>query len=85
MSIVIPRPRTRCARKVLEMTLKIAPSVMASTLKSILAVDGFRAFPTLKKRKFWGSGLWTDSTYYGSAGTVSAETIKRYIAQQKLT
>jgi putative transposase len=44
---------------------KLAPSVIASTLKSILAVDIFRAFPTLKKRRFWGSGLWTDSTYYG--------------------
>jgi putative transposase len=64
---------------------KIAPSRIAATLKSILAVDVFRAFPTLKKRRFWGSGLWTDSTYYGSAGTVSAATIQKYIQEQKLT
>lgn len=64
---------------------KIAPLTIAATLKSILSVDVFRAFPTLKKRRFWGSGLWTGSTYFGSAGTVSADTIKRYIAQQKLS
>jgi putative transposase len=64
---------------------KVAPLQIASTLKSILAIDVFRAFPMLKKRRFWGSGLWTDSTYFGSAGTVSADTIKRYIMEQKLT
>lgn len=64
---------------------KIAPLRIAATLKSILTVDTFRAFPTLKKRYFWGSGLFSDGTYYGSAGTVSSETIKRYIQEQKLT
>jgi putative transposase len=64
---------------------KIAPLQIASTLKSILAVDVFRVFPTLKKRRFWGSGLWIDSTYFGSAGTVSADTIKRCIMEQKLS
>jgi putative transposase len=64
---------------------KVAPLQIASTLKSILAVDVFRAFPTLKKRRFWGSGLWTGSTYFGSAGTVTTETIKRYIMEQKLS
>jgi len=64
---------------------KIAPLQIAATLKSILAVDVFRAFQTLKKRRFWGSGLWSSGTYYGSAGTVSAETIQKYIQEQKLT
>ncbi len=64
---------------------KIAPLTIASTLKSIIAVDVFRAFPTLKKKRFWGSGLFSDGCYYGSAGSVSAETIKKYIAEQKLT
>jgi putative transposase len=60
-----------------------APVTIASTLKSILAVSVFKTFPTLKQKKFWGSGLWSDGTYYGSAGTVSAETIKKYIENQK--
>ena len=61
----------------------IAPNTIAKTIKSILAVAVFREFPTLKKQRFWGSGLWSDGCYYGSAGTVSAETIKRYIENQK--
>jgi putative transposase len=60
-----------------------APVTIGKTVKSILAVDVFRTFPTLKQRYFWGSGLWTDGCYYGSAGTVSAHTIALYIANQK--
>jgi putative transposase len=35
---------------------------VARTVKSILAVSVFRRFPTLKKRRFWGSGLWARTT-----------------------
>ena len=61
---------------------KIAPLSIASTIKSILAVDVFRKFSTLKSN-FWGSGLFSRRFYYGSAGTVSSETIRRYIEEQK--
>ncbi len=60
-----------------------APNTIAKTLKSILTVAVFREFPTLKARRFWGSGLWSDGCYYGSAGAVSAGIIKRYIENQK--
>lgn len=60
-----------------------APVTIAKTIKSILAVGIFKTFPTLKQKRFWGSGLWSDGTYYGSAGSVSAEIIKRYIENQK--
>jgi len=43
----------------------------------------FKTFNGLKQAKFWGSGLFSDGTYYGSAGSVSAETIKKYIEEQK--
>lgn len=49
---------------------KVAPMRIAQILKSKLAIDVFRTFPTLKKRRFWGSGLWSRGCYYGSAGTV---------------
>jgi putative transposase len=62
---------------------KIAPLAIASTIKSILTVDIFKEFSGIKQAKFWGSGLFSDGTYYGSAGAVSAETIKRYIEEQK--
>ncbi len=60
-----------------------APNTIARTLKSILTVSVFKQFPTLKKKLFWRSGLWSDGCYYGSAGTVSAATITRYIENQK--
>ncbi len=62
---------------------KVAPMVVARTVKSILAISIFRQFPTLKRRRFWGSGLWRRGTYYGSAGTVSGAIIMRYIEAQK--
>jgi putative transposase len=62
-----------------------APNTIAKTLKSILAVAVFREFTTLKRQRFWGSGLWSDGCYYGSAGAVSSETIKHYIENQKDT
>jgi putative transposase len=62
---------------------KIAPLTIASTLKSILTVDVFKEFDVLKGYKFWGSGLFSRGCYYGSAGTVSAATIEKYIREQK--
>lgn len=41
--------------------------------------------PVFTKTILWGSRLWTDGFYYGSAGTVSAHTIAMYIANQKKT
>ena len=60
-----------------------APSMIARTLKSISAVHIFTAFPKLKERKFWGSGLWSRGCYYGSVGTITEESVKRYIENQK--
>lgn len=62
---------------------KVSPVDVARTVKSILAVSIFRRFPLLKRKRFWGSGLWSRGTYYGSAGAVSGSTIMRYIEQQK--
>jgi len=61
----------------------IAPTTIVKTLKSISTVQIFYAFPMLKKKYFWGTGLWSRGYYVGTAGVVSSETIKRYIAMQK--
>lgn len=59
------------------------PANVAKTLKSISAVAIFMAYPELKKQKFWGTGLWSRGTYYGSVGSVSQEAIIKYIEEQK--
>jgi len=60
-----------------------APIEIAKTLKNISAVYIFTTFPKLKSKKFWGSGLWSKSVYYGTVGHVSEETIKKYIEDQE--
>ena len=61
----------------------IAPVTIAQTLKSISAVRLFYAFPNLKEKKFWGTGLWSKGTFYGTVGSTSEENIKKYVEQQK--
>lgn len=61
-----------------------SPVNIASRIKSISAVYLFTKFPSLKKQKFWGSGLWSPSTYYGTVGTISEKSVKRYIKEQKV-
>ncbi len=60
-----------------------APGEIVKTLKSISAVYIFTKFPDLKKRKFWGSGLWSPSKALFSVGHISEEAVKRYIETQK--
>lgn len=60
-----------------------APVQIAQTLKSISAVHIFDAFPKRKGRKFWGSGLWSRSTYYATVGHISEAVIRQYIESQK--
>lgn len=60
-----------------------APDEIARTVKSISAVKIFTTHPDLKGRKFWGSGLWSPSTYFGTVGHISEDTVRRYIQTQK--
>jgi putative transposase len=60
-----------------------APVNVAKTLKSVTAVAVFAKFPKLKQKRFWGSGLWSEGSFYSSIGNVSQETILKYIEEQK--
>ncbi|NER45957.1 MAG: IS200/IS605 family transposase [Symploca sp. SIO1A3] len=60
-----------------------APVEIAKTMKSISAVHIFSKFKDLKRRKFWGSGMWSDGTYYSSVGHISEDAVKKYIETQK--
>lgn len=61
----------------------IAPSKIVQYLKgrsSRLIQD---EFPELKKR-YWGQHLWSRGYFCGTVGSVTEETIKRYIENQEL-
>lgn len=58
----------------------IAPYQIMYRLKGFTAHELRKEFPELKSRL---PNLWTRSYYVGTAGTVSAETIQRYIDAQK--
>jgi putative transposase len=60
----------------------ISPAVIAKILKGTSARRLFMTHPQLK-RQLWGGHLWNPSYYVGIAGHVNAETIKRYIEEQK--
>lgn len=62
---------------------QISPTDIIRTIKSISAVWIFKKFPWLKKQKFWGSGLWSKGYYVGTAGAVTAQSILKYIENQK--
>jgi len=59
---------------------KFAPATLVKLPKGITARKLFKEFPELKK-KLWDGHLWTPSYYVGTAGNVSAETIRRYIEE----
>jgi putative transposase len=55
----------------------IAVADAVKVLKGVSARHLFQCFPALKKRR--DGHLWSPSYYVGTAGTVSAATIQRYI------
>lgn len=60
---------------------KVAPSTVVKILKGASARKLFTEFPYLQNQ-LWKGHLWHPSSYIGTAGNVSAETIKRYIQNQ---
>ena len=63
-----------------EMPPKWAPAQIAYRIKGYTSHVLRREFPKLRSRL---PSLWSRSYYVGTAGEVSAETIRRYIEAQK--
>lgn len=61
----------------------IAPADIVRTFKSISAIELFKKHPKLKQ--FYGrrGSLWSKGYFVSTIGKVSANTIKRYIEEQK--
>jgi putative transposase len=60
----------------------IAVADAVKVLKGVTARRLFQKYPVLKKR-LWGGHLWSPSYYVGTAGNVSAETIRNYIERSE--
>ena len=61
----------------------VAPIDIVRIFKSITAIELFKKYPKLKS--FYGrcGSLWSVGKFISTVGNVSAETIKKYIADQK--
>ena len=66
--------------------LSIPPAISVANavkvLKGVSARKLFLQFPFLRKR-LWDGSLWSPSYYVGTAGNVSAETIRLYIERSE--
>jgi putative transposase len=60
----------------------IAVADAVKILKGTTARKLLQRHPWLKSR-LWGGNLWSPSYYVGTAGNVSAETIRRYIERSE--
>lgn len=61
---------------------KIAPSYIVKMLKGISARKLFLKYPNLKK-KLWKVHLWNSSFFIETIGSISEETIRKYIELQE--
>jgi putative transposase len=60
-----------------------APTGIIKVFKGVTALRLFKKFPELRN-EFWKGKLWSPSYYVGTAGRVSAETIRKYIEEQAI-
>lgn len=51
-------------------------------IKFITAYKLFKEFLYIKKYHLWGSKFWSRSTFVATVGSVSLETVKKYIENQ---
>jgi putative transposase len=58
-----------------------APTDIVKVFKGVTALRLFKKYPELREQ-FWKGKLWSPGYYVGTAGTVSAETIRAYIERQ---
>lgn len=59
-----------------------SPASMAKALKGNSGHRLLREFPHLKRRYFWGSGLWSPAHYFDSMGERTSSEIDEYVQNQ---
>ncbi len=61
----------------------VAPCDVVRTLKSISAIELFKRYPKLKRFYAKCGALWSPGHFISTIGHISAETVTRYIEEQK--
>ena len=61
----------------------VAPCDIVRTLKSISAIEMFKAFPQLKQFYTRCGVLWSRGYFVSTVGHISEATVKKYIEEQK--
>ena len=61
----------------------VAPCDVVRTLKSISAIELFKAYPQLKQFYSRCGVLWSRGYFLSTIGTISAATVTKYIEEQK--
>jgi len=51
-------------------------------IKQISAYNLFNEFPFIRRNHLWGGKFWSRSTFISTVGSVSLETVKKYIENQ---
>ena len=64
-------------------TPTVAPMDIVRIFKSITSIELFKKYPKLKSFYSRSGSLWSAGKFISTVGNVSAETIKKYIADQK--
>ncbi|OKZ70899.1 MAG: IS200/IS605 family transposase [Clostridiales bacterium 36_14] len=61
----------------------VAPCDIVRTLKSISAIEMFKAYPQLKQFYSRCGVLWSRGYFVSTVGHISEATVKKYIEEQK--
>ena len=61
----------------------VAPCDVVRTLKSMSAIQLFKAYPELKRFYARCGKLWSNGYFISSVGHISEAAIKKYIEEQK--
>lgn len=70
--------------KTKEIYILESPIGIVKILKGITALRMFKEFPKLKS-DYWNGHIWSPSYYVGTVGSVTKDTIRKYIAENSST
>ena len=59
---------------------KESPTGIVKILKGVTALRLFKQFPKLKQ-EYWNGHIWSSGYYVGTAGSVTKDSIKKYIEE----